>query len=159
MQVLEFSRLRWQPSRPETVQYQCIHCEDSFPEYHKTEMLEAGEWRATRPAVARPADVATHGYHISGLYSPIGWLSWTQIAKEWESAATDPDARKTFVNTVLGEDWEEEADAVPDWERLYERRESWPYAIVPERGLFLTAGADVQLDRIELDIWRPGGAV
>lgn len=72
-------------------------------------------------------------------------------AGEWRA-----EARKTFVNTVLGEEWEEEADAVPDWQRLYERREAWPYGSVPQRGLFLTAGADVQLDRIEVDVWAWG---
>jgi len=151
-QALEFARLRWQPGRPETVVYQCAQCEKSFPEYHKTAMLEAGEWRPT----AISSDPLTHGYHISGLYSPIGWLGWAQIARDWEKATNDPDARKTFVNTVLGEEWEEEADAVPDWERLYERREAWPHATVPERGLFLTAGADVQIDRIEIDVWAWG---
>lgn len=156
MQVLDFSRLRWQPGRPETVLYQCASCERSFPEHHKTRMLEKGEWRSTRSAAAGPADVMVHGYHISGLYSPVGWLSWAQIAREWELAATDADARKTFVNTVLGEEWEEEADAIPDWQRLYERREDWHYAVVPERGLFLTAGADVQADRIEIDVWAWG---
>jgi phage terminase large subunit GpA-like protein len=155
-QILEFSRLRWQPGRPETAVYQCAHCEGTFAEHHKTAMLEAGVWRATRPEHDGPADPLTHGYQISGLYSPIGWLSWAQIAREWEAAAGDADKRKTFVNTVLGEEWEEEADSVPDWERLYERREDWPYGTVPERGLFLTAGADVQQDRIEIDVWAWG---
>jgi phage terminase large subunit GpA-like protein len=156
MQILEFGRLRWQPARPETAVYQCAHCEGTFAEHHKTAMLEAGVWRATRPEHDGPADPLTHGYQISGLYSPIGWLSWAQIAREWEGAAGDADKRKTFVNTVLGEEWEEEADSVPDWERLYERREDWPYGTVPERGLFLTAGADVQQDRIEIDVWAWG---
>jgi phage terminase large subunit GpA-like protein len=156
MQILEFGRLRWQPGRPETAVYQCAHCEGTFAEHHKTAMLEAGVWRATRPEHDGPADPLTHGYQISGLYSPIGWLSWAQIAREWEGAAGDADKRKTFVNTVLGEEWEEEADSVPDWERLYERREDWPYGTVPERGLFLTAGADVQHDRIEIDVWAWG---
>jgi phage terminase large subunit GpA-like protein len=152
MQVLEFSKLRWQPGKPETVLYQCSSCAESFAEHHKEQMLAAGEWRATATAL----DPATHGYHISGLYSPSGWLSWMDIVRDWELAADDVDARKTFVNTVLGEAWEEEADAVPDWQRLYERREAWPYGTVPERGLFLTAGADVQIDRIEVDIWAWG---
>jgi phage terminase large subunit GpA-like protein len=151
-QVLEFGRLRWQPGRPETVLYQCCACEGTFAEYHKTVMLDQGEWRAT----AESADPATHGYHLSALYSPIGWLSWADIARQWEAAAHDVDTRKTFINTVLGEEWEEEADAVPDWQRLYERREAWPYGTVPERGLFLTAGADVQQDRIEIDVWAWG---
>lgn len=153
MQVLDFARLRWQPGRPDTVLYQCPVCDGGFGEHHKGAMLERGEWRRTAETVGDPS---VHGYHLSGLYSPSGWLGWADIAREWESAASDPDARKTFVNTVLGEEWEEEADAVPDWERLYERRESWPYAIVPERGLFLTAGADVQVDRIEIDVWAWG---
>jgi phage terminase large subunit GpA-like protein len=152
MQVLEFGRLRWQPGHPDSVLYQCSACEGSFAEHHKGFMLAAGEWRSTAGAT----DPTIHGYHISGLYSPSGWLSWTDIAREWEAAADDVDARKTFVNTVLGEEWEEEADAVPDWQRLYERREAWPYGTVPERGLFLAAGADVQIDRIEIDVWAWG---
>lgn len=152
MQVLEFPRLRWQPGKPGTVQYQCKACEELFGEHHKTDMLAAGEWRAT----AASLDPLTHGYHLNGLYSPVGWLGWADIAKQWEEAVTDADARKTFINTVLGEEWEEEAAEVPDWQRLYERREAWPLHTVPERGLFLTAGADVQADRIEVDIWAWG---
>jgi phage terminase large subunit GpA-like protein len=152
MQVLEFARLRWQPGKPETVQYQCKACEKMFEEALKTEMLAAGELRAT----AAGADQATHGYHLNGLYSPVGWLGWVDIARQWEEAASDAGSRKTFVNTVLGEDWEEEADTVPDWQRLYERRERWPHKVVPERGLFLAAGGDVQGDRIEVDVWAWG---
>ena len=153
-QVLEFGRLRWQPGKPATVMYQCKACEGTFGEHHKTDMLAAGEWRAT--ATAGDRDPLTHGYHINGLYSPVGWLSWADIAKQWEEAGADADARKTFINTVLGEEWEEEAAEVPDWQRLYQRREAWPHHTVPERGLFLTAGADVQLDRIEIDVWAWG---
>jgi phage terminase large subunit GpA-like protein len=152
MQVLDFARLRWQPGRPETAVYQCVECQATFGEQYKTQMLERGEWRAT----AEVTDPTVHGYHLNGLYSPLGWLSWPEIAKQWEAAAADPDARKTFVNTVLGEEWEEEADTVPEWERLYERREPWSYQMVPERGLFLTAGVDIQVDRIEADIWAWG---
>jgi phage terminase large subunit GpA-like protein len=53
------------------------------------------------------------------------------------------------------ETWVETGEA-PDWQRLYERRESWQIGIVPRGGLFLTAGADVQKDRIEVDVWAWG---
>ena len=43
-----------------------------------------------------------------------------------------------------------------DWSRLYDRREAWKPGIVPAGGLFLTAGADVQKDRIEIDVWAWG---
>jgi hypothetical protein len=60
-----------------------------------------------------------------------------------------------FRNTVLGETWVETGEA-PDWQRLADRREEWPAGTVPAGGLFLTAGADVQKDRIEVDIWAWG---
>src|SRR4029077_7913321 len=83
-------------------------------------------------------------------------MTWAEIARQWEEAVDDVERRKTFINTVLGECWEEEADVVPDWTRLYERREDWPHLTVPRRGLFLTAGADVQADRVEVDVWAWG---
>ena len=49
-----------------------------------------------------------------------------------------------------------ESGEAPDWRRLYDRRERWPAGTVPEGGLILTAGADVQKDRIEVDVWAWG---
>jgi phage terminase large subunit GpA-like protein len=65
------------------------------------------------------------------------------------------EAMKTFVNTSLGESWMESGEA-PDWRRLYDRREHWPAGTVPEGGLILTAGAGVQKDRIEVEVWAWG---
>ncbi len=93
------------------------------------------------------------GFHISGLYSPLGWLSWEEIARGWEAAQGNDAALKTLKNTVLGETWQERGEA-PDWQRVYERREPWQLGQVPEGVLVLTAGADVQREgRIEVDVW------
>jgi phage terminase large subunit GpA-like protein len=75
----------------------------------------------------------------------------------YEQAKKTPDLMKGFVNTVLGLPFEEEAEA-PEWQRLYERREDYRIGIVPEPGLFLTAGVDVQKDRIEVEVvaWGRG---
>jgi phage terminase large subunit GpA-like protein len=81
-------------------------------------------------------------------------MSWAEIARMWEAATTD-EAKRSFKNGVLGETWVETGEA-PDWQRLYERRETWPPGTVPLGGLFLTAGADVQKDRIEVDVWAWG---
>lgn len=151
MQWLKFERLRWEKGRPETAAYLCAGCETPIAEHHKTAMLERGAWRPT--AVA--ADPATVGFHLSALYSPVGWLSWERIARGWEAAQGSDEALKAFRNTVLGETWVETGDA-PDWQRLYDRRESWPAGTVPAGGLLLTAGADVQKDRIEVDVWAWG---
>ncbi len=85
----------------------------------------------------------------------MGWLSWERIARGWEAAQGSDEAIRAFRNTILGETWVETGEA-PDWKRLYDRREHWASGTVPKRGLFLTAGADVQKDRIEVDVWAWG---
>jgi len=151
MQWLKFDRLRWEKGRPETAEYLCEGCDGAIAEHHKTAMLEAGEWRAT----AEPEDPGTVGYHLSALYSPVGWLGWDRIARAWEAARGSDEAIKAFRNTILGETWVESGEA-PDWQRLADRREAWKPGTVPAGGLFLTAGADVQKDRIEVDVWAWG---
>ncbi len=150
-QWLKFDRLHWQKGRPETAEYHCEGCDAAIAEHHKTAMLEGGEWRATATA----ADPTTVGYHLSALYSPVGWLSWSRIARGWEAAQGSEEAIKAFRNTILGETWVESGEA-PDWQRLYDRRERWTSGTVPAGGMFLTAGADVQKDRIEVDVWAWG---
>jgi phage terminase large subunit GpA-like protein len=47
---------------------------------------------------------------------------------------------------------------VPDVDRLFERRELYPMGTVPQGGLVLTAGADVQMKRIEVEVLAWGRA-
>ncbi len=150
MQWLQFERLRWEKDQPETAAYHCPGCECPIAEHHKTAMLENGEWRAT----AVPADPRAIGFHLSALYSPIGWKSWAQIARDWLAAQGSDEMLRAARNTLLGETWVESGEA-PDWQRLADRREAYP-AQIPAGGLFLTAGADVQKDRIEVDVWAWG---
>jgi phage terminase large subunit GpA-like protein len=150
--ALELANLRWPEGRPRDAEYACCHCGALIGERHKTWMLEHGEWRPTAPGDGRTA-----GFHLSSLYSPVGWFSWAGAAEMYEQARNAPDLMKGFVNTVLGLPFEEEAEA-PEWQRLYERRESYRIGTMPEAGLFLSAGVDVQKDRIEVEIvaWGRG---
>ena len=154
-QWLRFEQLRWERGRPETAVYVCEACEEPIAEHQKTWMLEQGEWRAQVPENG----AKTAGFHLSSLYSPVGWRSWRDIAAAWESAVSKETgsaaAIKTFKNTELGETWVEEGEA-PDWQRLLERREDYPQGTVPLGGLLLVGGADVQKDRIEASIWAFG---
>jgi phage terminase large subunit GpA-like protein len=141
----EFEQLKWDGKDSETVRYECQECGEEFHEYKKTEMLDAGQWIATDPK----GEFA--GYHINSLYSPVGWLSWKKIVRLWLAAQGNPKKLKTFVNTILAQTWKERGDA-PEWKRLYERREPYKMAVVPMKGLVLTAGVDVQKDRIEVEV-------
>ena len=154
-QWLRFEHLRWEKGEPETAAYVCESCDEPIAEHHKTWMLEHGEWRAMVPENG----IKTAGFHLSSLYSPVGWRSWRDIAAAWESAVNKESgsaaAIKTFKNTELGETWVEEGEA-PDWQRLVERREDYRIGAVPNGGLLLVGGADVQKDRIEASIWAFG---
>jgi phage terminase large subunit GpA-like protein len=145
-QTLEFKQIKWPKGKPREARYQCVECGASLGDEHKTRMLAQGEWRAT----AECDDKRTVGFHLSGLYSPVGWLSWVEIAQRWEAAQGNQSLLKEFINTVLGETWRETGEA-PEWRRLMERREALQG--IPEWGLLLSAGADVQRDRIEVSVW------
>lgn len=154
-QWLRFEQLRWDKGRPETAAYVCESCDTAIAEHHKTWMLEHGEWRAVAPENG----AKTAGFHLSSLYSPVGWRRWREIAVAWELAVSKESgsaaAIKTFKNTELGETWVEEGEA-PDWQRLIERREDYSLGSIPRGGLLLVGGADVQKDRLEVSIWAFG---
>jgi phage terminase large subunit GpA-like protein len=153
-QVLRFSQLRWPKGQPDKAAYVCQHCGQDVQNHQKQWMLAQGQWRPNPPA---NWDRKTAGFHLSSLYSPVGWFSWGDAAKQFEQAQKNSALLQVFVNTVMGETWTLLGEA-PDWKRLYERREQYKVATVPRGGIFLTAGADVQKDRIEVEIvaWGRG---
>lgn len=151
-QPLVWKQMRWENDDPNTTKYICINCEKEIEERHKTRMLALGEWIAENP---EPSKVA--GFHLSSLYSPLGWYSWSDAVEDFIKAKGKPDELRTFVNTVLGETWVEKGDA-PDWRRLYERRETYKTNTLSLKAALLTAGVDVQKDRLEMQIvaWGRG---
>jgi phage terminase large subunit GpA-like protein len=134
--------IEWQEGRPETAHLVCGGCGERVEERHKTDMLLRGEWRPTAESESRTA-----GFHLSALYSPLGWKSWAQCAAEFLRAKEDPFRLKTWVNTVLGETWEERGDSVAAGS-LMARLERYP-AEVPTGVGALVAAVDVQGDRLE----------
>ena len=151
MQPLVFNRLKWDHANPDGVMYECVGCNERFPEHYKTEMLRLGEWQAARPELL---DIH-RSFHLNSLYSPIGWMSWSDIARDWEACHKDPSRLKVFINTIVGESWEDRGEA-PEWRKLYDRREQYRKGVVPMAARFLTAGADIQGDRIEVSIYGWG---
>lgn len=148
MQRLVFEQLKWTEGKPETAEYYCVHCGAGIAEHYKVQMLEQGEWR---PAVPENSNSQTIGFHLNSLYSPYGWYSWRQIAEKFLSAKNDPHDLQVFVNTTLAETWTERGEA-PEYKNLYNRREQYLINSVPADVCFLTAGVDVQRDRLELEI-------
>lgn len=144
----KFQRLVWNNIRSteNAVMYECEHCHSLIAEHYKTQMLANGFWQPSAPG-----DGVTAGFHLSSLYSPVGWLSWKECVDIYEKAKKNPTLMQGFQNTILGETYEQESDA-PEWQRLYEQREDYKVGTIPFGGLFLTAGVDIQKDRIECEV-------
>lgn len=153
-QVLDFSQLKWDKGNYEKVLYECLHCKEMISERYKKQMLEAGRWIAKHP---EKEDKITYGYHINALYSPPGMYTWGEMAKDFDDSEGDIPKRITFVNTKLGETYEEEG-ILPEWEMLYAQRETYNQKTVKPNVAFITAGVDVQADRLEIEIvgWMKG---
>jgi phage terminase large subunit GpA-like protein len=147
-------QLRWEPGKYHDVQYQCGHCAQLFPEHHKTEMLSKGQWISDYPD---KEDGIRYGLHLGGLLSPLGWFSWTMWAREYDDCQNDPTKMKTFVNTRHGLCYSAGGE-VPDWEALYNKRQDYKINQPNDKVIFITAGADIQKDRIEVEIvgWGKG---
>ena len=146
-QVLKWENLKFNKDELHNVFYVCDTCGHEIHEHHKTWMLKNGEWRKEKPEIKN----GRVGFHISALYSPLGWYSWQEAAKDFIEAKDNPEKLRGFINTVLGETWKEKGEA-PEWEALYRRRENYKLGEVPCDGLFLTAGVDIQKDRIEVEV-------
>jgi phage terminase large subunit GpA-like protein len=105
----------------------------------------AGSWRAT--SVCEPD---TRGYHLSQLYSP--WTSWRDLLRRAEAARGVPEKERVFFNCGLGLTWAPPALETPPPEALMARAEPFAEGTVPAGACFLTAGCDIQADRIEIEI-------
>ena len=157
MQWLKWPQLKWENNDPSTAVYQCEVCGERFAEIHKPAMLRKGEWRATAPS-----DGKTAGFQLSGLYSPLGWLSWADMVDDFLRAKADAPMLKSFVNTRLAETWEEDFASKVSASALLERCEAYPQGRLPEGVLAVTIGVDVQGgggsagDRIAVSVWGWG---
>jgi phage terminase large subunit GpA-like protein len=125
-------------------QYRCQLCGEDIQERDKLAMIEGGSWRPTAAC-----DPDTRGYHLSQMYSP--WTSWRDLLRR-SAAAQTPETMKVFVNTALGETWSPPALEIPEAEALLARAEPYQEGTVPTGAALLTAGVDVQPDRLEIEL-------
>ena len=170
------------------VWYECEGCGQEIHEHHKTAIMEewpAGKarhihhaagpgqiladddqdphaiWAFINGKIKRflPSYTKALSYHVSALYSPLGWFSWAKAVRqklEAEKGGYNEESGESllqvFDNTVLGESYEIEGEQ-PKVNILKQRVElHLELQRVPKDGLLLTAFVDVQGDRIEVEV-------
>lgn len=141
---LKWGHIEWQPDQPATAAFRCPHCEDLIDEKHKPQMVAGGHWRVTRPDMR-----GHHGYRMNALISLLPNASWPRLAAEFLEAKKNPDTLKVFVTTLLAEPWRDEGEEL-DESALASRVESFDLDHIPAEVLVITAGVDVQDDRVEI---------
>ncbi|EDG2808893.1 phage terminase large subunit family protein [Salmonella enterica subsp. salamae] len=161
--------LKWEKGKPETVYYLCEHngCVIRQSELDQKEgrwiCENTGIWTcdgltfysAAGDEIPPPRSIS---FHIWTAYSPF--TTWVQIVYDWLDALKDPNGVKTFINTTLGEPYEEAVAEKIGYEVLLEKVIRYG-AVVPERVVYLTAGIDSQRNRYEMYVWgwAPGEEV
>jgi phage terminase large subunit GpA-like protein len=143
---LRWAQVKWPDRKPAEAWYECERCHERIADHHKPEMLQRGQWRGEAPG-----DGETAGFWLNGLYSP--WTTWGQLAKDFLRARKSPERMQTFTNTVLAETFQQAGATRTDAGELLGRRQAYrPDVKLPAGVVLITLGADLQADRIELEI-------
>ena len=145
--------MKWRDNDPDTVAYACEDCGCLIPHSKKRWMVERGEWRATAPG--NPKHV---GFHIWAAYSYSPNATWSNLVEEFLQSKDDPEQLKTWINTILGDVWEDQYASKVGAEGLMERAslETYKQGIPPSSVLSLCLGCDVQDDRLSMSLWGIG---
>jgi phage terminase large subunit GpA-like protein len=141
---LAWRMIEWPSGEPERAGFRCPACGELVGEEHKAAMVERGQWRATRPEVRGHA-----GFRVNALVSLLPNASWGKLASEFVAAKDSPDTLRVFVNTLLAEPWRSDAESDVDESALAARAEPFSLDAIPAEALVLTAGTDIQVDRLE----------
>lgn len=142
--------------RPERTVYACPHCGAQWNDQQKNANLRKGRWVAT----AEFRGVA--GYYMNELLSTFPDSRFSRLMEKWlaaKHAAEEGDYSDliVFTNSSMGLPYEFKGDT-PEAEALQDRAEEYAEGTIPRGGLLLTAGIDVQHDRLAVIIraWGRG---
>lgn len=140
-QHLVWSQVHWPKGEPDKALYCCVECGVAWQEADRHRAVKKGRWIATAPFKG------IAGFHLNQIYSP--WVTLPELAVDFVAASKSPELLKTFVNTVLGESWEDQGQRVSG-DDLSARLEDWGDK-APAQVRTVTCGVDIQDDRAEVE--------
>lgn len=142
---------------PDTARMACPHCGSLHEdEADKFDMVAGGRWHC----VSEDGPPGVIGCHISALGSLVPDAAWPQLVREFLAKRGDFLEMASFTNLVLGETVELPEETAGDPDALLNRADPDIHReAVPDEVVLITAGADVQRDRIEITYlgWTPRG--
>ena len=145
LQVLKWKQVKFENEDPDTAVYSCEFCSAEWSDSQKKQAVHQGKWIAEKPFKN------SAGFSISGLCS--SWVSLSEAVAQFLAAKGHPFRLQTWVNTFLGESWEDQGDQL-SWEIVKARAED--YSECPQGVQVVVVGVDVQDDRLELEFLGVG---
>ena len=155
-QVIEHDQVKWAEDGTSNAWVECKGCSEHIDDEQRQAMVRAGRWVATAKFNG------IRGYHLNGLVvlfrQQRGYKNRLhQYVEEFLAAKRGGiESYQVWWNTVNCEVWSADY-AVTDTDPLLKRREDYGPAL-PKKIVVLTAGVDVQNDRLECEVvgWGPG---
>jgi len=160
--------LKWDEDDPKSAFYVCEHCGSIIRNNQLEGMQEGGVWRCEKTGLYTKDGISYYNkegerqdapesitFHIWSAYSLFS--TWSKIVSDFLKCKGDTSKLKTFVNTTLGETWEEDQGQKIEPDILYARREHYVAPVPVESGV-ITCAVDTQDDRFELQhvLWLGG---
>lgn len=139
-------QIRMVDDRPDTAMLACPSCGGLYGDADLPNMVKHGRFIPRYPERKKHV-----GFEISRLMVP-NWTKLNDLADKYLKAKNNPEMLQVFVNTQLGEIYEDKKGKVSSAKALAARRENYDHLLLPEGILFLVAGVDTQDDRLEIEI-------
>ncbi len=185
-QRLKLENFRYDANDFKTAHFVCVECAEQIQEHHKYEMVENGEWRATReftccdtyqepaswddkgtalcckcelPGDTNERGKVEAGFHIWSAYNDNPNTSLPSLAAEYHRAKKNPTKMQTFMNTKVGVEYSDISRAykLSNFEQIYTRRELYsPLEQLPKETRCILASVDTQKNRFEYHFWALG---
>ena len=147
-QTFEWEQVRYDKDDVATALIHCLKCDAGFNDTQRVSMVRYAE----ADGAGWIAEKQTRGhasFQLSALYSPLRRLQ--DIVQNYLDVENDPGKDKSvFYNTCLGLPHESTGESADEHE-LAERVEDYDVQ-VPDGVKILTAGTDVQKDRLEVEV-------
>lgn len=148
-QVLMWKQIVWPENNTKGARLKCEGCGAELTDQERVQMVRAGKWKATKPFNG------IRGRWLNGLNTTFkhhkGYVSRLhQFAEEFLKAkAAGKEGIRVWTNTFLAETYEEDTDVIVISSSA-DKTEPYSADVMPEQIQVLTAGVDVQENRIEV---------
>ena len=160
MQRLRFHQLKFpkegsKTERSAAAYYECPYCQGKISDADKHKILQLGQWMNEGETEGMRVSPKKTGFALNAIYSP--WLSFADVAYKWLDAQGDQEKMQNFVNSWLGEPWED-VGSTAGAQKVLDNRGVYTRGMVPDWAQIITCGVDVQQNCLyyTVDAWGQG---